>query len=430
MKNKLLLINLSIILFLSCNKNIDPSSKINSVSENASNVKRKSPEVPLDSFKNNLSNENKVNTIYGCGSNLSGNYGGTGYYRYPAYSIDLASSPQGSVINITVTSYDVPNRFTVSDGYANVAYTSWMGYATYSGPWGNSLNTPQTQTITFTKDIASTFTLTVETSTSTTSDSWEVSISCTAPALKQINTGNVGLFHNNTINSVDSSFAVVGVYPTSLRTADNEAKSYEKSYIPKAKIDLPNDIIDSSYKRRNKMFNIKYSQNAIYASRIDLVHLADSLINLPNSSVLLTTNEKTIMHNLFVYYDQYQKGQISYTTMKSNISSLRNTWNQQGFNINLHQGDVSMYTLNVADSSVSYWYRYDSGQSFDQQTALLVPAWLAMDAVGALGGAIGAGLDSYLNTGSVNWKSVGSWALGGAVSCSIPSTRWFSSFFK
>lgn len=430
MKNNLLLISISIILFLGCNKNMEKSSKLNSVSENASNAKRKSPEVSLDSFKNNLPNENKGNTIYRCGSNLNGNYGGTGYYKYPAYSIELTSSPQGSIISLTVTSYDVPNKFTVSDGYTNVAYTSGMGYATYSGPWGTSLNTPQTQTITFTKDIASNFTLTVETSTSVTSDSWVASISCSAPALKQTNTGNVGLFHNNTINSIDSSFAVVGVYPTSLQTADNKAKSYEKSYISKAKIDITNEIIDSSYKWRNKMFNIKYSQNAIYASRINLVHLVDSLINLPNSSILLTANEKTLMHNLFVYYDQYQKGQISYTTMKSNISSLRSTWNQQGFNVNLHQGDVSMYTLNVADSSVSYWYRYNGSQNFGQEETLLVPAWLAMDAVGALGGAIGAGLDSYLNTGSVNWKSVGSWALGGAVSCSIPSTRWFSSFFK
>lgn len=136
------------------------------------------------------------------------------------------------------------------------------------------------------------------------------------------------------------------------------------------------------------------------------------------------------MHNLFVYYDQYQKGQISYATMKSDISGLRNTWNQQGFNISLHQGDISMYTLNIADSSVSYWYRYNSGQSFSQQQMLLVPAWLAMDAVGALGGAVGAGLDSYWNTGHVNWKSVGAWALSAGVSCSIPQTRWFTRFFN
>ena len=394
-------------------------------------AKRKSPEVPLSLFKNNLTNQNRINTVYGCGSYLSANYGSQGYYMYPAYNIDLSSTPQGSTITINVQSYDVPNRFTVSDANGQlIAYTNWMGYANYSGPWGQSLNTVESQYLTFVKDITSSFILKVETSVNTTSDSWNASISCSAPALTVINTNNVGLFHNNTINSIDSSFAVIGVYPTSLQTADDNAKSYEKSFISKAKIDLSNGIIDSSLIWRNKLFNIKYSENTIYASSIDVVHLADSLTNQPNSSILLTTTEKTLMHNLFVYYDQYQKGQISYATIKSNISSLRNTWNQQGFNIGLHQGDISMYTLNVADSSVSYWYRYNSGQTFAQQSMLLVPAWLAMDALGALGGGVSAGLDSYWNTGHVNWKSVGAWALGGAVTCSVPSTRWFTRFLR
>jgi len=138
----------------------------------------------------------------------------------------------------------------------------------------------------------------------------------------------------------------------------------------------------------------------------------------------LTNNEKTMMQNLFVYYDQYQKSQISYTTMKANIASLKNSWSQQGFNTSLHQGDISAYTLNIADSSVSYWYRYNGNK------VQLLPAWLAADAVGALTGGIAAGLDSYLNTGKVNWKSVGVWAVTTGVGASIPSTRWFKAFFE
>ena len=178
MKTKILLISLSIIAFLSCNKNIDQSLIVNSLSEKTPKSKSKSPEVPLELFKNNSPSQRLANTIYGCGSNLSANYGGSGYYTYPLYSIDLATTSYAAQISISVTSYDVPNRFTVYDGNNNsIASTSWMGYANYPGPWGMSLNTAQSQTMNFSKTNTA-YTLKVETSTSGISDGWYASVSC------------------------------------------------------------------------------------------------------------------------------------------------------------------------------------------------------------------------------------------------------------
>src|SRR5689334_20579399 len=105
-------------------------------------------------------------TNYVCGSLMSGNYSGQGYYTYPDYNLDLSGTPQGSTINVLVHSYDIPNRFTIKDASGTVvASTSWMGHVNYPGPWGQSLNTPETQTLVFVRNVSSSFVLKVETST-------------------------------------------------------------------------------------------------------------------------------------------------------------------------------------------------------------------------------------------------------------------------
>lgn len=110
---------------------------------------------------------------------MNGNYYGNGYYRYPDYVINLRS-PVGTV-NLYLESYDVPNRFSIYDLQGNyVTGTDWMGYSTKYGPWGNSLNTAQTRTITFQK-TQSTYLLKVETVTSDYSDGWNANISCGQP---------------------------------------------------------------------------------------------------------------------------------------------------------------------------------------------------------------------------------------------------------
>src|SRR5436190_6080249 len=119
---------------------------------------------------------------YSCGAYLTSNYYGVGYYTYPNYALNLSSTPQGSTINVLVHSYDIPNRFTIKDAIGNIyASTSWMGHVTYSGPWGPSLNTPETQNLTFALGTTTSLILKVETSTTTYSDNWDATVGCTPP---------------------------------------------------------------------------------------------------------------------------------------------------------------------------------------------------------------------------------------------------------
>ena len=120
-----------------------------------------------------------TSSTYGCGSSLSGNYYGTGYYSYPEYTIDVSSSLLGSDITLAVQSYDVPNKFTIYDSLGNVvASSNWMGIANYSGPWGMSLNAPETANLQWHYGTSANFTLRVETETSSYSDSWNATVLC------------------------------------------------------------------------------------------------------------------------------------------------------------------------------------------------------------------------------------------------------------
>ncbi len=115
-----------------------------------------------------------------CGTGFSGTYTGYGYYNYPAKSFDLSCLATGKLVTVYCNSVEVPNRFNIYDASGSlVASTGWIGYATYPGPWGGSLNGPGTKYITFTKGSSNTYTLRVETSTGPQSDAWDASISCT-----------------------------------------------------------------------------------------------------------------------------------------------------------------------------------------------------------------------------------------------------------
>jgi hypothetical protein len=115
-----------------------------------------------------------------CGGFASGTYAGTGYYTYPATTIDASSISSTGHITINCTAYDVPNRFTVRNSSgATVAYTGWLGYANYGGPWGPSISNSGSASLYFTRGSSTTFTLVVETSPpSYQNDAWEASIGC------------------------------------------------------------------------------------------------------------------------------------------------------------------------------------------------------------------------------------------------------------
>lgn len=113
----------------------------------------------------------------GCGSYLGSSYYGTGFYFYPDQTLDLTCASGTITINWYVDA--VPNRFTVYNSNGVLVGTSnWKGYANYPGPWGMSINTPNSGNFSFSKST-NTYTLRVETSTpSGTNDYWSVSVGC------------------------------------------------------------------------------------------------------------------------------------------------------------------------------------------------------------------------------------------------------------
>lgn len=117
-------------------------------------------------------------TDYVCGETINTSHTHNGYYAYPDYLLNV----QGATDTVTL-SYDVidlPNRFTVYDANGNLVVTSgWRGTAAYAGPWGATLSTATTGTISFSKGSSCFFRLLVESSTnSSTSDAFNVGITC------------------------------------------------------------------------------------------------------------------------------------------------------------------------------------------------------------------------------------------------------------
>ena len=162
----------------------DKSVVLNFSFSNVEEKKRSSNEVPLSQFNSDLNNINKsAERRGGCGGSFSGSFGGTGFHVYPNDTIDLSSTVEGSTITLSVSAFDVPNRFTVySSSGTLLASSPWMGFANYSGPWGTSLNTNPNGTLTFTRSSSAIYLLRVETSTKTTSDSYQVTVGCATPS--------------------------------------------------------------------------------------------------------------------------------------------------------------------------------------------------------------------------------------------------------
>lgn len=119
-----------------------------------------------------------------CGGTISGyyKYQPNGNYTYATSTLSLGSAVAGSTITLTLNPGTAPNKFTVLDANsAIVVSSSWLGVASYGGPWGSSLNNPGTKTISFVKGTSSTYYLKVETSVYNNNDDFTVSVACIAP---------------------------------------------------------------------------------------------------------------------------------------------------------------------------------------------------------------------------------------------------------
>lgn len=121
----------------------------------------------------------KTNTIHSCGSLYSGSYGGTGYFAYEVDTLDLSTTPVGTIVKVTCDQVEVPNRFSIYEGSNLLVTTGWIGVADYPGPWGNSISIPATTMLSFRKGAGTSYRLLIETAPQNGyTDTWNVAISC------------------------------------------------------------------------------------------------------------------------------------------------------------------------------------------------------------------------------------------------------------
>lgn len=122
-------------------------------------------------------------TFYACGATITDTYAPSAYYTYADKHIDVYNSDISQLL-FNFNANDRPNRFTVYDENGLLVATSgWVGTASYSGPWGASLSTSPSGSLTVIRDPGSTYySLRVEAGpanpASPISDSWTVQVLC------------------------------------------------------------------------------------------------------------------------------------------------------------------------------------------------------------------------------------------------------------
>jgi hypothetical protein len=116
----------------------------------------------------------------GCGANLTDTYSGNSYHAYSP--ITICDGLGVGSISVSWVSNDRPNRFTWYDDSGLLSTTGWVGYATYAGPWGGSLNTPDSGILTAPYTTGQNMYLLVEAGPADPldpiSDSWTGNINC------------------------------------------------------------------------------------------------------------------------------------------------------------------------------------------------------------------------------------------------------------
>jgi len=148
-----------------------------------------------------------------CGGTVSGTYSTpASYYTYPPQSLQVDCAAPGANVNVYASANDVPNRFKVLDASnQTIAQSGWVGNATYSGPWGNSLSTTGTAILSFSNNNGP-YSIVVETLTPPTGsdaviDVWSAGTACqcAAPQVRRYVCGYAmsGYNCNNGRNHVD-----------------------------------------------------------------------------------------------------------------------------------------------------------------------------------------------------------------------------------
>jgi hypothetical protein len=148
-----------------------------------------------------------------CGSTISDSSSSSTFIIYPQKLIDLQSSADLITVNYDVS--DVPNRLNIyNSDNALIVTSGWRGTAAYPGPWGASISTSPTGTLSFNKSTSGGdqrwYYLTAEhAGNANTSDSWTAQLTCSAapsptyavvPSVTSVNEGGTVTFTVTTTN--------------------------------------------------------------------------------------------------------------------------------------------------------------------------------------------------------------------------------------
>lgn len=207
-----------------------------------------SSENPLSDNLRKMPDASTNLKVSSCGYGFGRSYSSSGSYTYPNDTLELSFTAPGTTVSLYLQAYNVPNRFTIYDGTtgAIVAASPWMGYASYAGPWGMSINTSATGTLTFSKGSSAIYYLKVETSVKGTTDTYSAMIGCPNPTPE---VALLGFQNASVTNTMISSFNALTVNLSQLSTqlglshtlsaGDFDFTNLTKSYI--------NNDYDSSY---------------------------------------------------------------------------------------------------------------------------------------------------------------------------------------
>jgi hypothetical protein len=128
-------------------------------------------------------------TCYECGDNLTDSYAGSDYHQYEPYSI--CDGLVGTSLNINWFSIERPNRFNIYSDAGLLNTSGWVGYANYPGPWGLSLSTPSSGTLSAPYVTGNNTYILVEAGpadpSNPISDSWDMTINCQDTCYNYVN---------------------------------------------------------------------------------------------------------------------------------------------------------------------------------------------------------------------------------------------------
>lgn len=120
-----------------------------------------------------------------CGCGYQGSTEDLAFYIYSSIQLDFTGVQNGSTITLAYNAITRVNRFEIyntTDSAITVS-SGWAGSANYPGPWGASVNTSPTGSITFIYDNTKNYVLNVAVGgadpNNQTNDSWDVTLGCT-----------------------------------------------------------------------------------------------------------------------------------------------------------------------------------------------------------------------------------------------------------